>query len=192
MFERLLEVKECLERLLAQHPDPLLTQLQQGLHNALQSCQPDYTSLRQAADWLGEISALLDPQDKPERTGVQVRQALLVYLDTLEAASQAAPNLAHFFQTIPKTTDSYAPGRFHCYDAPDLPRTNNGRESEFRDVNRRLLATTDQKGLTKRLLQRQGAWELLPRPTSLEKTVQALSQVNPDEFQQERNRVQEH
>jgi uncharacterized protein len=54
--------------------------------------------------------------------------------------------------------------RLHCYDIPGLPRTNNDRESEFRDLNRRLLSTTGQNGLVKRIIQREGAWELIPRP----------------------------
>jgi transposase-like protein len=44
------------------------------------------------------------------------------------------------------------PGLFHCYDVPGLPRTNNDRESEFRDLNRRLLATTGQKRLVKLII----------------------------------------
>jgi hypothetical protein len=192
MFARLQEVKDCLDRLIAQHPDPILAQLQLGLQNAMQTCQLDYAILRQAAGWLKDISALLDPQNKPVRSGAQVKQALLDYLDKIAVESQANPDLELFSHTICKTTHSYAPGLFHCYDVPGLPRTNNDRESEFRDLNRRLLSTTGQKGLTKRLLQRDGAWELIPRPSSLQETVKALSQVDPGEFQKERNRVREH
>jgi len=192
MFERLQEVKDCLDRLTAQHPDPLLTQLQQGLQNALQTSQSDYAILHQAAHWLEEISALLDPQDKPVRSGAQVKQALSEYLDKIQVESQTDPKLQVFFHTIQKTTHSYAPGLFHCYDVPGLPRTNNDRESEFRNLNRRLLSTTGQKGLTKRLLQREGAWELIPRPDSMEEIEKALSHVDPDDFQKERQRVREH
>ena len=35
--------------------------------------------------------------------------------------------IAHFL----KVTDSYWPGLFHCYDVPDLPRTNNDLEQLF-------------------------------------------------------------
>jgi hypothetical protein len=192
MFERLTEVKDCLERLMAQHPDPGLAQLHQGLHNALQSAQADYNDLRQAADWLEGIADLLDPQGKPTRLGAQVKQELSAYLAEMKVQSQDNLRLQAFYQVIAKTTRSYAPGLFHSYDVPGLPRTNNDRESEFRDLNRRLLATTGQKGLVRRILQREGAWELIPRPASLEETTQALSQVDPGEFQKERHRVREH
>ena len=75
---------------------------------------------------------------------------------------------------------------------PSLPRTNNDRESEFRDLNRRLLRTTGQKGLVRRMILRQGAWELIPRPDSLRDTVIALSQVSQEDFRQERQRVRTH
>lgn len=192
MFERLTEVKDCLDRLMAQHPDPCLEQLRQGLQKALQSAQADYTDLRQAADWLEGISDLLDPQGKPSRSGPQVKQALATYLVEMKVQSQDNLRLQAFCQVIEKTTRSYEPGLFHCYDVPGLPRTNNDRESEFRDLNRRLLATTGQKGLVRRILQHEGAWELIPRPASLEETAKALSQVDPGEFQKERHRVREH
>jgi hypothetical protein len=192
MFERLTEVKDCLERLIAQSPDPGLHQLHQGLQSALRSVQVDYSDLRQAADWLAGIAALLDPEGKPTRSGAQVKHELSVYLKEMQARSQDNLRLQAFHQGIEKTTRNYEPGLFHCYDVPGLPRTNNDRESEFRDLNRRLLATTGQKGLVRRILQREGAWELIPRPASLEETVKALAQVDPGEFLKERQRVQEH
>jgi Transposase, Mutator family len=192
MFERLTQVKDCLGRLLAQHADPELEQLHQGLQNALRTAQADYTDLRQAADWLAGIADLLDPAGKPNRSGTQVKQALSAYLEEMQAQSQDKLRLQAFYQGIEKTTRSYASGLFHCYDVPGLPRTNNDRESEFRDLNRRLLATTGQKGLVRRILQREGAWEVIPRPPSLDATVQALAQVDPLEFQKERQRVWEH
>jgi hypothetical protein len=42
------------------------------------------------------------------------------------------------------------------------------------------------------ILQRDGAWELIPRPDSLPELENAFSQVNPDDFQLERQRVREH
>lgn len=192
MFERLTEVETCVERLLQHQPDPRLTQLQQGLHNALQSVQSNYTDLRQAADWLTHIEDLLDPDGKPVRSGEQVRQELFAYLDNLLHETQDSPRLHGWCQIIYKTSLNYAPGLFHCYDLPGLPRTNNDRESEFRDLNRRILSTTGQKGLTRRLIQREGAWELIPHPSSLQDTILALSHVDPHDFRKELQRIRTH
>jgi len=192
MFERISEVKACLDTLLQHRKDLRLVQLRCGLHNALLSVQPDYSDLRQAADWLEHIADLLDPEGKPDRDGTQVQRELLSYLDDIDQESQASPRLRRFCSKIRKTTLNYTPGLFHCYDTPGLPRTNNDRESEFRDLNRRLLSTTGQKGLVKRIIQREGAWELIPRPDSLRDTISALSHVDPDEFSQERQRIRQH
>ncbi len=39
--------------------------------------------------------------------------------------------LAPAVDQFQKVTASYWPGLFHCYDVPDLPRTNNGLEQLF-------------------------------------------------------------
>lgn len=165
MFDRLSEVQRCLDELLDHRSDTRLAALRQGLQTALQATQPDYQALRQAADWLEHIAALLDPEGKTERSGSQVRQELFTYLDDIQEESQHSPRLHQFWQKIHQTSLNYAPGLFHCYDIPGLPRTNNDRESEFRDFNRRLLSTTGQKGLVKRIIQREGAWELITQPS---------------------------
>src|SRR6516164_3635511 len=75
---------------------------------------------------------------------------------------------------------------------PGLPRTNNDLESHFRDTRRRLLRTTGQQGLTQRTLQRQGAWELLPRPPTEAQVLGALCQTSPEDLAQERQRFAAH
>ena len=192
MFERLTEVKDCLERLIAHHSHPQLALLQQGLCAALQLVQTNYMLLRQATDWLEQIADLLDPTNKPLRSAEQVQKDLFAYLEKIKTISDQQPGLHPFFQTIQKTTLSYAPGLFHCYDLPGLPRTNNARESDFRDLNRRLLRTTGQKGLTRRIIQRSGAWELLHRPASLQDTILAFNRVAPQDFREERQRLRQH
>ncbi len=192
MFERLTEVKDCLERLMAHHAHPQLVQLLQGLCAALRRVQSKYLLLRQAAAWLEEIADLLDPAGKPLRSAEQVQKTLFAYSKRIQTLSHKQPDLQPFSQTLQKTTLSYAPGLFHCYDIPGLPRTNNARESDFRDLNRRLLRTTGQKGLTRRIIQRSGAWELLHRPASLQETILAFHRIAPQDFHNERQRLRQH
>lgn len=82
-------------------------------------------------------------------------------------------------------------GRRH-QSHPDLPRTNNDRESEFRALNQHLLRTTGQKAGTRRLIQRSGAWELIPRPNSLAETIEAISTVEHNAYKNEQIRVRSH
>jgi len=188
-FERLQEVKRCLNQLIRHDPEPRLVRVRDGLRRALQVVRRDYTHLRQAADWLEQIAEILDPDGQPARTGAQVQAEWQKFLDQIEAESQASSPLQEWAEKILKVSASYAPGLFHTYDVPGLPRTNNDRESEFRDLTRRLLSTTGQVGAAKRLVLREGAWELIPGPGSLSETIQAISQVDYNEFLQEQQRV---
>jgi hypothetical protein len=192
MFVGLSEVMECLDRLIVHHSTPQLLALQHGLQTALQSAQATYSIVREAADWLEHIAALLDPEQSPTRSGIQVRQDLFAYLVKIQSNRFRDPMLRNSFLIILKTTRSYAPGLFHCYDVPGLPRINNDRESDFRALGRRLLRTTGQKGLTLRTIQRQGAWELLPHPDTLHETIRIVSQIVPNKFQDERLRMRLH
>lgn len=192
MYERLTEVVTCLDHLLDHQPEARLAQLRSGLQQALATVQADYTLLRQAGDWLQQLAAILDPDGQPQRTAAQVRSEFEAFLAQIEHDSADVPRLQEFSAAIVKVSRSYAPGLFHSYDVPGLPRTNNDRESEFRNLNRRLLRTTGQKGLTRRLLQRTGAWELLPHPPSLADTTAALAHVATSDLRQEQQRVREH
>ena len=192
MYQRLTEVVACLDDLLAHMPDETLIQLQQGLKLALKLVEADYLNLEQVASWLTTISDLLDPEGKDPRTAETVKADLFAYLEMICHLSQDNPVLLQFATQIKHTTLNYRQGLFHTYDWPLLPRTNNDRESEFRDLKRRLLRTTGQIGGTKRIIQRSGAWELIPILASFEETVAALSQVDHDQYQQERLRISIH
>jgi hypothetical protein len=191
-YERLGELKRCLDQLIRHDPEPRLVQLRAGLRRALKAVRRDYTDLRQAADWLEQIADVLDPEGKPARSGAQVQADWQAVLDQIEAESLASPRLQAFAKKMLDVSHSYAPGLFFTYDVPSLPRTNNDRESEFRDLNRRLLSTTGQVGGVKRIVLKEGAWELIPGPSSLSETIQAISKVDLNEFLQEQQRVRIH
>ncbi len=140
MVARLTEVEHCLEHLIAHQAAPPLLILYHRLQPILHSVQASYTLLSEAAAWLKQIADLLEPDGKPPRSGDQVRQELFAFLQEIQVAHTPDPFLRRTANTILKTTLRYAPGLFHCYDIPDLPRTNNDRESEFRDLHRRLFA----------------------------------------------------
>src|SRR5207302_5718125 len=112
--------------------------------------------------------------------------------DTVLRLPDVTPSLYEFGLHLDTVRRSYWPGLFPCYDVPGLPRTNNELESHFRDTSRRLLRTTGQKGLTQRTLQRQGAWELLPRPPTEAQLLDAVCQTPPEALAQERQRFAAH
>src|SRR5215831_13516041 len=163
-YERLQNVACVSLDLLAQRYEPHLAQLYQGLQAALVPLAQTSQELRQGAAWLRDIAYILEPSTTHPPSAAHVAGQLRGYLDTVLRLPDVTPPLYAFGLHLDKVSRSYWPGLFHCYDMPGLPRTNNELESCFRDTRRRLLRTTGQQGLTQRTLQRQGAWELLPRP----------------------------
>src|SRR6266850_6977021 len=109
------------------------------------------------------MAYILEPAATQPLSAAHVAGQLRGSLDPVRRWPKVTPTLEAFGRHLDTVSRSSWPGLFHCYDVSGLPRTNNELESHFRDTGRRLLRTTGQKGLTQRTLQRQGAWELLPR-----------------------------
>jgi Transposase, Mutator family len=191
-YERLHNVAQLSLDLLATRYDPRLAHLYQGLQAALTPMAETYQALHQGAVWLRDIAYILEPCPTYPMSAAQVAGQLRSYLDTVVRWPTGTPTLYEFGRHLDKVSRSYWLGLFHCYDVPGLARTNNALESHFRETGRRLLRTTGQKGLTQRILQRQGAWELLPHPPTEAQGLDAVSQIPPEELAQERQRFAVH
>jgi hypothetical protein len=178
--------------LLTQRVEPRLLCLYQGLQAALSPWADAYQELHQGAAWLRDIAYILAPGARQPLSAARVAGQLRGYLDTVQRRPELTPLLETFGRHLDKVSRSYWPGLFHCYDVPGLPRTNNELGSHFRDTSRRLLRTTGQKGQTQRTLQRQGAWELLPRPPTEVTLLDALRHIPSEELAQERQRFAVH
>ncbi len=159
-----------------------------------QFCQAHY--LRNLAEPLADTDSAfkvdLRKAVRQPLQGEQVAEQLRSYLDVIRCQSDVSPVIYNFGLHLDKVSRSYWPGLFHCYHVPGLPRTHNEIESLFRDAGRQMLRITGQKGLTGRTLQRQGAWELLPRPATEAKLLDGLSQIPPEDLAQERPRFAQH
>jgi hypothetical protein len=190
-YDRLHDLARFGLDLLSTHYDPRLAQLVQGLQSALSPFEQTYHEGQQGAAWLHDIAYILEPGMVP-RSAEQVASQLRGYLDTVRSRPDLPPSVQQLGAHLDTVSRSYWPGLFHCYDVPGLPRTNNELESRFRDTSRRLLRTTGQKGLTQRTLQRQGAWELLPRPSTEADILDALPHTSLEELAQERQRFAAH
>jgi hypothetical protein len=191
-YERLDDVARLSLDLLTQRYDSRLAHLYQGLQSALLPFRQTYQDLQQGAAWLRDIAYILEPTSPQVRNGAQVAEQLRAYLDAIRRQSDVSPVLDDFGRHLDKVSRSYWPGLFHGYHVPGLPRTNNEIESHVRDTGRQILRITGQKGLTGRTLQRQGAWELLPRPATEAKLLDGLSQIPLEDLAQERQRFAQH
>jgi hypothetical protein len=88
-----------------------------------------WADVEQGYPWVHRAAHLLSNDQK--QTAAEVRQAYEDLLAEMEQAPAPSEPLAAMLSTFRKVTASYWPGLFHCYDLPDLPRTNNALEQYF-------------------------------------------------------------
>ena len=88
-----------------------------------------WADVEQGYAWVHQAAHLLSNDQK--QTTAEVRQAYETLLAQMEQAPTPSEPLAAMLSTFRKVTTSYWPGLFHCYDLPDLPRTNNDLEHYF-------------------------------------------------------------
>ena len=79
--------------------------------------------------WVNEAAEIL--RNPRRRRGATVRRAYQSLLRRIRRRAKGRGPLATSLRHFLKVTESYWSGLFHCYDVPDLPRTNNGLEQLF-------------------------------------------------------------
>ncbi len=78
--------------------------------------------------------------------GQHVRASLQEWLDCMQQQkARLGPPLTKAIDQFVRTTRSFAPGLFYCYDVPDLPATNNDLEQCFGSVRYHERRTTGRK-----------------------------------------------
>jgi hypothetical protein len=108
---------------------------------AQQRCGARLAELRQAHTWLAELARHLEPppvvEDAPAASGALIRQRVETCLEELDLAAEEGriapwphPAVAHLGAVLRRLGG----GLYHCYDVPDLPRTNNDLEHFYRQV----------------------------------------------------------
>lgn len=88
-----------------------------------------WPDIRTAYAWVHRAAHILANTEKRDAPAVRQAYNALVAEMTRDhhLAGSLSPAITHFL----KVTKSYEPGLFHCYDIPDLPRTNNDLEHYF-------------------------------------------------------------
>jgi hypothetical protein len=103
--------------------------LRRLLAGGLQATAALWPVLLVVAAWMQQAAHILANHEQQAAQPVQDRyQALLDQMAAQrETAGPLAPAVDHFL----KVSTNYAPGLFHTYDVPGLPRTNNDLEQFF-------------------------------------------------------------
>jgi hypothetical protein len=102
--------------------------------------------------WVHRAAHLLTNHEK--QNALQIRQSYEALLSEMEQTPKTTETLATMFTTFGKVTASYWPGLFHCYDEPNLPRTNNDLEQYFGSARRHERRATGQKSASPGLVVR--------------------------------------
>jgi hypothetical protein len=66
-----------------------------------------------------------------QQTGAQVRETYLAWVKHMQEQKTSLGALSAALDHFVEKTANFAPGLFHGYDVPDLPRTNNDLEHCF-------------------------------------------------------------
>jgi hypothetical protein len=140
--------------------------------------RPTYRELSVAVERLAHLAVVLDPSGQSAaRTRAEVQAEREACLANLDQERKVSPRLHALGAQTNRVSQSYAPALFHTYDVPPLSRTHNAGEDDFRELKRRLVSITGQRGAVTHLLLREGAWDVIPGPASLARTGTAISQV---------------
>jgi len=199
LYADLLALLGSLETSLTHLPDePRLTCFADAIRNALRTFEADYTWIAKGYSWVLDISDILDvplpkPGEKPPDTLLSstVRDRLDAYLERLCRRTDLNAQLLAFREHLLRLTDRYAPGLFHCYDIPGLPRTDNDLESLFGRVRRQTLLTSGPHHARQRLHE-EGAWLLFQVVNDEREQIERLQHVSLEEWRREWQRLREH
>ena len=103
--------------------------MQQIITKALQRTAVLWPSLKDAYALVYQAAHILANHE--QQTGAQVRETYLAWVKHMQEQKASLGTLSAAIDHFVEITGNFAPGLFHCYDVPDLPRTNNDLEHCF-------------------------------------------------------------
>ncbi len=103
--------------------------MQQILSRALQRTAGLWPPIKDAYALVYQAAHILANHE--QQTGAQVRETYLAWIVHMQEQKASLGELSTAIDHFVEKTANFAPGLFHCYDVPDLPRTNNDLEHCF-------------------------------------------------------------
>jgi uncharacterized membrane protein YgcG len=88
-----------------------------------------FAPVKELFEWVYRVAHELSNHDALSGPGVRRRWDGLIR--EMGHRARRRPDLSEPLAHFVKVSRSYEPGLFHCYDVPDLPRTNNDLEHLF-------------------------------------------------------------
>jgi hypothetical protein len=108
-----------------------LEKLRRLLRRGLEKTAALWPPVRATYRWVKRVARLLE--NKSEQPARQVRRGLSALLSKIRQAADQSKDVvvAEQLRGFVKVTKNWWSGLFHCYDSPDIPRTNNDLEHLF-------------------------------------------------------------
>jgi len=106
-----------------------LTRLRSLLTDGLSATAALWEPVEAAYDWVFRAATIL--ANVAGLTGAAVTSSYRGLLGAMARHGPQAGDLSGALDQFRKVTRSYWPGLFHCYDVPELPRTDNDLEQLF-------------------------------------------------------------
>ncbi len=122
------------------------------LQKGLDTTASLWPEMRVAYGWVHRAAHLLS--NEQGLTSAELKEQYEQLLDAMKQYPSTSPSLDQMVTIFCKVTASYWPGLFHCYDIPDLPRTNNGMEQTFGSVRHQERRVTGRTGASPGLVVR--------------------------------------
>src|SRR5438045_6461673 len=116
-----------------------------------------------------------------QQTGAQVRETYLAWVKTMQEQKARLGTLSTTIDHFVEKTANFAPGLFHCYDVPDLPRTNNDLEHCFGVARAHERRATGRRGAIPGVVVR-GYVRLVPVVVTKQEDLQAAD-LQPSDYQ---------
>lgn len=105
-----------------------MTRLKGLIDRGLSATAPMWPGVRAAFGWVYRAAHVLGQEGT---SGARVRRQLSGLLGAMTRHRAKALALGRAVDHFVTVSRSYWPGLFHCYDTPELPRTNNDLERAF-------------------------------------------------------------
>lgn len=191
IYETLTQIDESVNNCLQDHGHPLLEQIQ-VLAQRRHKWDAEYQRLHRQQDWVLGLAGILDVPRTEQgwwtHAGVEVAQDVQHYLDYLTDLKPYFPEDTAIIDHIIQRTQAWAPGLFHCYEEPAIPRTDNGLEQYIGILKRQRRRTTGHKTVAD-YITRHGPYAIFYDPgQTAEDTLDHFRQVSTKEFREERER----
>jgi hypothetical protein len=126
--------------------------LYQLLSRALRATASLWPPLEQAYALVHQAAHLLANHE--QRSGEQVRASYQAWLKHMQEQKATLGSLSETIDHFLHFSENFAPGLFHCYDVPDLPRPNNDLERCFGSVRAHERRATGRRGAIPELVVR--------------------------------------